>query len=147
MSEQIDYETVTVPPEKDRSEFSYSERRADQFGEIRDAGYPDLIDKSGLAEQYDVSPSTITNDLDVLASYISAGLSDRHSLQVEAVFSRALRELIEDEEWRQAARTAGEYSDWVHGQVELRHLHERVAELSGRAEAVTRIDTERFRHQ
>lgn len=72
--------------------------------------------------------------MEVLGEYVAEGLSDRHALVTEAVFQRCLRELLNDEDWRKAAKTASEYSEWVHERGEMAELYERLDTLEEQAD-------------
>lgn len=91
------------------------------------------MNQKRLADRYGCAPSNIHNDMECLSEYVAAGLSDRHALVTEAVFQRCLRELLDAEEWRKAAKTASDYSEWVHERGEMAELYDRLDVLEEQA--------------
>jgi hypothetical protein len=128
-----DYESVELPS-KDRAEYSYVERRAELLQLIREAGHPRAINQTQLAERYDVSQQQISKDLDRLAEYASDTLGARRDLVTEVVFQRALRGLMDEGEYRKAARTVADWNEWLDNRTELQELEERIDALEGALE-------------
>lgn len=126
----IDYESVEIP-DIDPSEYHYTHRRARLLQLVEEAGHPDALNQTRLADRFDVSQQQISKDLDRLAEHVRARLErrDRRGFTVDTVLQRCIRELLDDEEWRAAAKTALEYEEWAAGFSDLEKLHERVAEL------------------
>lgn len=125
-----DYSAVNLPS-KDRTEYSYVERRAELLQLIEQAGHPDAINQTQLAERYGVSQSQISKDIDRIAGHVHAELidRDRRAFYVDSVVRRSVRGLINEEEWRKAAKTAMEYDDWITDFHDLDQLHEEVEQL------------------
>lgn len=125
-----DYTAVEIPT-KPPCEFTYQERRADLLRQIRDLGHPSMINQTEAAERYDVSQSQINKDLDRLAKSVREHVvdRDRRAFTVDTVVRRAVRGLLEDEEYRKAAKTAIEWDDWLTEFHDLEKLHEKVSEL------------------
>lgn len=134
MAGEIDYETVEVPAEKTPVEYTYAERRAEILTLIKQAGHPCRINQSQLADRYDCSAPNISKDMAALADHIDETLGDRWELNTRTVLERAIDGLIEQEEWRQAAKTALEYDEWIRENKELEELTERLAALEERHE-------------
>lgn len=134
MAGEIDYETVEVPAEKTPVEYTYAERRAEILTLIKQAGHPCRINQSQLADRYDCSAPNISKDMAALADHIDETLGDRRELNTRTVLERAIDGLIEQEEWRQAAKTALEYDEWIRENKELEELTERLAALEERHE-------------
>jgi len=120
-------EVPTIPP----SEFTYQERRADLLGQIRDLGHPSMINQTEAAERYDVSQSQINKDLDRLAESVREHVvdRDRRAFTVDTVVRRAVRGMLEEGEYRKAAKTAIEWDNWVTEFHDLEQLHEKVRKL------------------
>lgn len=121
-----EYSTVEIPTTKPREEFSVEERRAELLAIITDLGHPSLLNQTELAEEYGVSQPMIHKDLDAIADSVAERLGDRHELEIETVFRRSIRGLIEDEDWRKAAQTAKDYAGWMNEQTEIQELREDV---------------------
>jgi hypothetical protein len=93
---KINYYDVDVPSDKDPSDFTYAQRRAEILQEILDAGHPRLIDKSGLANRYDVANSTITNDIDEIADSIKDHMGRRADLLFQSIYASVIEELRDE---------------------------------------------------
>jgi hypothetical protein len=112
------------PPSKPPTEYDHVERRAELLQLVREVGHPSLLHQGQMAERFGVSQPMISKDLDRIAEYVSENLGARHDLGIEAVFKRSIRGLLEDEEYRKAARTAKEYDEWVTERTDLEELRE-----------------------
>jgi hypothetical protein len=125
-----DYTSVEIPAESPE-EFTYQERRADLLRQIRDLGHPSMINQVEAADRYGVSQSQISKDLDRLAESVREHVvdRDRRAFTVDSVVRRSIRGLLEEGEYRQAARTAMEWDEWLTEFHDLRQLEKRVAEL------------------
>lgn len=122
--ETPDYAAVDVPTTKPPAEFTAEERRAALLRSITDLGHPSMLNQTEAAERYGVSQPMISKDLDIIADHVAERLGDRHELEVESVFRRSIRGLLEDQEWRKAARTAKEYADWMTERNDLTELED-----------------------
>jgi len=129
-SDQPDYSAVSLPS-KDRTEYSYVERRAELLQLIEETGHPAALNQTELAEQYGVSQQQISKDFDRLATHIRARFDDRdrRGFIVDSVVNRAIRGLLEEGEYRKAAKTAMEHDEWITEFHDLEQLHEKVREL------------------
>jgi len=109
-----DYESVELPSEP-REEYSYTERRAELLQLIREAGHPSELHQGQLAERYGVSQQQISKDIRRLGKYVHGQVADRdrRALAVTSTVTRAISGMLEDEEWRAAAKTIMEYDDWA----------------------------------
>ena len=128
--DQPDYAAVDLPS-KDRTEYSYVERRAELLQLIEEAGHPAGLNQTELAEQYGVSQQQISKDFDRLATHIRARFTDRdrRGFVVDRVVNRAIRGLLEEGAYRKAAKTAMEYDEWITEFHDLEKLHQKVREL------------------
>ena len=128
--DQPDYSAVDLPS-KDRKEYSYVERRAELLQLIEEAGHPAALNQTELAEQYGVSQQQISKDFDRLAKHVRARFDDRdrRGFVVDSVVNRAIRGLLEEGEYRKAAKTAIELDEWKTDFADLTRLHEKVSEL------------------
>ena len=124
-SNQPDYAAVSIPSEPP-TEYDHVERRAELLQQVRDLGHPSMIHQGEAAERYGVSQQQISKDLDRIAEYVEANLGARHELTIDAVFQRSIQGLLEEEEYRKAARTAKDYDEWVTGRTDLEEIQEQL---------------------
>jgi hypothetical protein len=129
MTGQIDYESIELPDSRSYDEWTYAQRRAFVLFAIREVGHPNALNQRSIARQFDVDPSTIHNDLDVLSEYLNDTLGDRRVLTTDTVVQRSIRGLLDEEEYRKAAKTAMEWSEWVARERELSEMQEQLAAL------------------
>ena len=113
MSTDIDYAAVNLPTSKDFENWGHPERRAYLLQEIREVGHPGALNQSALARQFDVDPSTIHHDLDVLADAIADTPASRHDFYTECVFRTAVSELQAAGDHYKAAKVAKMWSEWL----------------------------------
>jgi hypothetical protein len=118
------YTDVRIPTTKPREEYTAEERRAELYRIITELGHPSRINQTELAERYGVSQPMIHKDLDAIADSVAARVGDRHELEIESVFRRSITGLLDEEEWRKAARTAEDYADWMTERSDLEDLRE-----------------------
>lgn len=115
-SNSVDYEAVDLPSpaEKPREDWHYTERRAELLQLVREAGHPDEVNQTELAERYGVSQQQISKDMKRLGQAIREGLdADRRALRVDSVVQRSIRALLDQGEYRKAAKTAMEFDEWI----------------------------------
>ena len=124
-SNQPNYATVNIPS-KSPTEYDHVERRAELLQQVRDLGHPSMIHQGEAAERYGVSQQQISKDLDRIAEYVEANLGARHELTIDAVFQRSIEGLLEEGEYRKAARTAKDYDEWVSGRTDLEEIQEQL---------------------
>ena len=129
-----DYNSVELPSTS-REEYGYVQRRAELLQLIREAGHPSELNQSKLAERYNVSQQQISKDIRRLGEYVHEQIAnrDRRALVVDTTVSRAIRGLLDEEEWRAAAKTAMEYDEWATGFYDLDRLAEEVDRLKNTA--------------
>lgn len=130
-----DYSAVELPSQP-RTEYSYVERRAELLQIIEQVGHPSAVNQTELAERYGVDQSQISRDLDRLATHVREQFDDRdrRAFVVDKVVTRAIRGLLDDEEYRKAARTAMEWDEWITEFHDLEELHAEVERLKRRRE-------------
>ena len=124
-SSQPDYAAVNIPS-KPPTEYDHRERRAELLQQVRDLGHPSMIHQGEAAERYGVSQQQISKDLDRIAEYVEANLGARHELTIDAVFQRSMEGLLEEGEYRKAARTAKDYDEWVTSRTDLEEIQEQL---------------------
>jgi len=124
-SNQPNYAAVNIPS-KPPTEYDHRERRAELLQQVRDLGHPSMIHQGEAAERYGVSQQQISKDLDRIAEYVEANLGARHELTIDAVFQRSIEGLLEEGEYRKAARTAKDYDEWVTDRTDLEEIQEQL---------------------
>ena len=124
-SNQPDYAAVSIPS-KPPTEYDHVERRAELLQQVRDLGHPSMIHQGEAAERYGVSQQQISKDLDRIAEYVDENLGARHELTIDAVFQRSIEGLLEEGEYRKAARTAKDYDEWVTSRTDLEEIQEQL---------------------
>jgi hypothetical protein len=124
-SNQPDYAAANIPP-KPPAEYDHVERRAELLQQVRDLGHPSMIHQGEAAERYGVSQQQISKGLDRIAEHVEENLGARHELTIDAVFQRSIEGLLEEGEYRKAARTAKDYDEWVTGRTDLEEIQEQL---------------------
>lgn len=124
-SSQPDYAAVSIPANPP-TEYDHVERRAELLQQVRDLGHPSMIHQGEAAERYGVTQQQISKDLDRIAEYVEEKLGARHELSIDAVFQRSIRGLLEEGEYRKAARTAKDYDEWVTSRTDLEEIQEQL---------------------
>lgn len=122
-SSEPDYAAVEIPATSPTS-FDHVERRAELLQQVRDLGHPSMIHQGEAAERYGVSQQQISKDLDRIAEFVSDHLGERHELTIESVFRRSIQGLLEEGDYRKAARTAAEYDEWVSQRADLEAIQD-----------------------
>lgn len=115
----VDYRAINLDPSKPYEEYSWQERRAHLLERISELGTPSAVSRTRQAEQFDVTPGQISQDIDALGEYVSEELGEGVDLQTKAVFDAAIRGLLEagaDGEWRAydaAIERQLEWQEWL----------------------------------
>ena len=82
---------------------------------VREVGHPDELNQTELAERYGVSQQQISKDLNRLGEHVRANVDlDRRALVVDSVIQRSIRGMLNEGDYRQAAKTAMEWDEWIH---------------------------------
>jgi len=115
-SNQVDYEAVDLPDTDDepRTEWHYTQRRAEILQLIHEAGHPADVNQTELAERYGVSQQQISKDFKRIGRCIREGLDDdRRALSVHATVQRSIRGLLDEGDYYKAGQLAIEWDEWV----------------------------------
>lgn len=110
---KIDYDNIPIPSNKPRSDYKYSERRAAILRFIEKAGHPRALNMAQLAREFDVSHTTIRNDMDILREYVSENIDREHEFVMDRVLQGAMRNLVDDGEHYKAAKVASMWYQWM----------------------------------
>lgn len=98
-------------------------------GSIRACSGADRPRGAELARRYDVTRQSVYNDFDVLGEYVADTVGERVDLKINAVFNKAIRGLLQQKEYRKAAKTAAEFGEWVEARHEIEDIWERLEEI------------------
>jgi hypothetical protein len=108
-----DYRAVNTPDEKPPVEYSYVERRAEILELIEEAGHPDALRRTRLADRYDVNPSTITRDFDRLGDYVRDTLGhQRHAISA-SLYRKAIKEYTDRGDYDKAIDALESWNEWL----------------------------------
>lgn len=132
----VDYSAIDLPNDKPRSEWHYTHRRAELLQLIEEAGHPDDLNQTELAEKFDVSQQQISKDIRRLGAFVREELTDpdRRTLTIDAVVNRSIRGLLDEGDFRKAAQTALEYDEWVSERIEAEEFRRRLDQLEDMAD-------------
>lgn len=128
-----DYAGIEIPS-KPPSEFNYVERRAELLEQINNLGHPSMLNQREQADRYNVSQPTIHKDIRRLGEFAKEHLSDepRQVLATESVVKRAVRGMLESEEYHKAAKMQLKWHEFVDERTKLMEFNERLARLEER---------------
>lgn len=122
-----DYRAIDVPEDKPPEEYHWTERRAEILQLIEKAGHPDSISPTRLASRYDVSKSQISQDKGRLQKFIVGEMDeDRVDAITATVYETAIRKLMENDEYRKAAKTVSEWNEWMGDRGVVEHEPDRL---------------------
>lgn len=109
----MSYKDVEIPPDKPPGEFNTTERRSELLAFAIEAGHPDLLGRTEMADYYDVVPSTITKDIQHLRDEIKNELGTDAEFITHTVFQKAIREKTREENWEAAVAMVREWNEWL----------------------------------
>lgn len=113
MSDSIDYASISIPDGKSPTEYTYTERRAEILSLIEEAGHPDQLNQTRLADRYGTSQSNISKDFKRLRDYYGKTLG-RHRLTIsETVYRKAVREYVDRGEFKKAVDVLESWNEWL----------------------------------
>lgn len=108
-----DYAALDLPEDKPKSEWSWQHRRAYVYQRIMDEGHHSLLNKTDLSAKFEVTRKTIYSDIDKIAEYITDEFNPtRHKSQTVAVFEKAVRELLDEGRYKDAAKVRAQFDEW-----------------------------------
>jgi len=111
--EQTNYRAVNVPEDTEPEDYSYTERRAEILQLIEEAGHPDAINQSRLADRYDVARSTVNRDFNRVREYYRDHLGDhRHAISA-SVYRKAIKEYVNRGEFDTAVEVMESWNEWL----------------------------------
>lgn len=113
MADTIHYEEIEIPGDKNPRNYSYAERRAEIYHELKEAGHPSILNQSELAERYGVSQPTISKDMKKIREYRREHAGKQTISITEFVAEKAVRELINEGDYYNALKAQLDYNDWL----------------------------------
>lgn len=108
-----DYDSYTVPDETPPAEYNHNERRAEILQLMREAGHPDQLKQTRLAERYDVDQSRISRDFKRLREHIRENLGARRHSISESLYRKAIKEYIDRGEYDKAIESLESWNEWL----------------------------------
>jgi hypothetical protein len=89
-----------------------------------------------MADRFNVSQQQISKDIQRLGEYVHGRVLDRNqrALIVQSVTNRALRGLLDEGEYRKAAKTAMEYDEWATEFIDLSEMAAEIEQLKSQQE-------------
>lgn len=115
MTSNIDYATLPVPSEKPATEYTYAERRSEIYDLIEEAGHPRNLERTQeqLGNRYDVSQRQISDDIDSIREFEAEHVGDGVRANTSFVCEKAVRELMDQGDYKQAAELQMSYFEWL----------------------------------
>jgi transcriptional antiterminator len=124
-----DYDAIEVPTDVPPGELHYMQRRAEVYDIVMAAGHPSAVSQAELAERFEVDQSTISRDLDRIDAYLRENTTGRRDLESHAVYQRAIRGLLQQEEYREAARVQKWYDEFRDSRIGVLEFRQRLDRL------------------
>lgn len=109
----MNYDDTAIPADKDPEDYTYTERRSDIAQLIVEAGHPDRVSRTQLADYYGVAPSTITRDIEKIKNEIKDQIADDAQFITEAFYRKAIKVKIDEEKWMEANTLIKDWNDWL----------------------------------
>jgi len=110
---QTNYRAVNIPADTAPPDYSYTARRAEILQLVEEAGHPDSLNQSRLADRYDVAPSTISRDFDRIREFIQESIgAHRHAISA-SVYRKAIREFTERGDYDDAIDAVESWNEWL----------------------------------
>jgi len=108
-----DYDAYTVPEDKPPLEFNHHERRAEILQLMREAGHPDQLTQTRLAERYGCDQSRISRDFSRLREYIRDRLGTHRHTITDSVYRKAIKEYTDRGEYDKAIDALESWNEWL----------------------------------
>lgn len=111
-----DYDAVDLPDTDAlcREKWGTAERRAELLRRIRETSHPRELNQTELGNEFGVSQQHISKDFAKIGAHVRRSIDrDRRALAVNATVQRAIRGLLEQEDFYKAGKFAIEWDPWV----------------------------------
>lgn len=104
-----------APFDKPTKEYSATERRAEIYGMIEDAGHPRNLERNyvQLGERYGVTPQMISKDMKWIRSYEASHNATRAQAVTGWLAEKAVMQAVDDENFERAFELQQEYVDYL----------------------------------
>lgn len=110
----VDYSAIEIPEDVPPENYHWTARRAEILKLIEKKGHPDAISPTRLAGRYGVSKGQISQDKAALGDYIVRSIDESTVDSVAStVFQTAVKELMENKEYRKAVQTVSDWNEWL----------------------------------
>ena len=112
----IDYASTEIPDEDEEppEQWHYTERRAWLLREIRRRGTPSAVSRVDAADRFGVTHGQISQDITALAESAAEHRGgNRAKFAIDTTFEKSVEELLASEEWKDAAKVAKDYGQWL----------------------------------
>lgn len=114
MGNKADYENVVLDEEKDRSNYSYVERRTAIYNLIKNKGDPKQLPKyKNLADQFDVTKSQIGQDVERIKEYIKENLGKDAKVRTDFIYDKAIEKKVQNNQWVDAVEMIERKNNWL----------------------------------
>jgi hypothetical protein len=110
---QPDYTQVTLPDDKPRTDYTYTERRAALLKIIEKRGHPWGLNKTELGRQFGVSDAQIHKDLDRIKEYYSNQIGQDAEWSSELAYKRIIQEHLDNNELQEARKALDSWNTWL----------------------------------
>lgn len=126
-SSQPNYSAIELPS-KSCTEYDWRERRAEVLQNVKEAGTPSAVNQTQLGEQYGVTQQQISKDLDRIAEHVHHEVvdRDRRVFTINTILERCVNGLLDEEEYRAAARAAIDWDEWLTDFHDMNELFEKL---------------------
>jgi hypothetical protein len=122
-----DYASLDLPDHKEKADWEWQHRRAYVYQELIEAGHHTLVNKKALAEKFDVTRKTIYADIDKISEYMVQQIDTTwEKSQSMLVYERAIAELMDRGDFKEAAKVRKMFDEWLEDRGELDKEPERV---------------------
>jgi len=100
--------------DKDLEDYGVNERRKYIIDRMYEENYlfPAQLNYSNIAEKFDVSVETISNDADVIGKWLSEDLGEDEDNMAHAIYKNGAQKLYEEGQIMKAGRLLKMYAGW-----------------------------------
>jgi len=101
--QQPDYFNVDVPEDKDPTDYTWAERRAELLQRTLDLGDPQLVHRTKAADRYGVTVGQISQDMDRLAQFLVENIdTEQYTFRLQTAFNKIYRRYMEEGKYMKA---------------------------------------------
>ena len=98
MTDHADYAGINPPPNKQKAEYTYAERRAELYDLIDQKGHYRNLERSTrqLGDRFDVSHVTIQNDIQAILEYKTQHLGENTEAELVTLKTKAVQDALDN---------------------------------------------------